>query len=762
MTGQRLTDTEIATALRAHLPAQAAPGLRLRVMDVVETTSQQRPVPTLVSPMFDADPLARRRTLLLVAALLLALAATATVVGAWRLLQRDPLRDVSLEPPADVQAFVLSSYERLPQLPPLALTWHASDSTHGRVYVDRSGAVRFDRFTSADATKPSSYRILRPDHTISGMATVDSEAVWVEPGHEAIGEDPRMHLRGVLSGDQWPGCATERDPGAEGSDSPGWRYVGLEVVAGRPTHHVACVGDLWIDTETRLILRTRQPQTDDEGQPVSGQFETTEVTDIVFGEQPAALFEPPEGLARVTEAEYDAYICASDLPNELAPGISDCPSTGESEATPRVEPSPTPMPTEPPNSSACTLPPSDRGEKTGPLAWTRASLKEDWPVPVRPEPAGGGSVQPMRLTYLDPMRDAGSDAYPCIDIRWVMANTSEVRLKLESSQPVVDPADAWIAYGVVTDDDRDGVPDWRYGIDNMPADAADGGPPVRAWRTDLHTGRTEAGPEHDEAVRSAYGEGTARGRAPRSVYPRYGSEAGFLFGGTFETTQGPSRWGFEMDVPFYAWASVIVDGRVVATDYAPDAGWLVAASGSKPGGTYRLGDPFPDLSMTVPDGWTTSSTSQSTRFGAAGELRRVACGDLPRDYPRDTSYDADCGVVKFDVIDNAQERCPDETQPKRGASADDLMTYVAGLPGIKEIADVTIDGRRGKQLAYSPGAEDAFNCLLSGYEDVWILDLDGVPLLIGSSPDGDLNRNVPKAAVKAEIRKMVESIHFER
>jgi hypothetical protein len=25
---------------------------------------------------------------------------------------------------------------------------------------------------------------------------------------------------------------------------------------------------------------------------------------------------------------------------------------------------------------------------------------------------------------------------------------------------------------------------------------------------------------------------------------------------------------------FYVWASVIVDGQIVATDYAPDAGWI--------------------------------------------------------------------------------------------------------------------------------------------------------------------------------------------
>ena len=39
-------------------------------------------------------------------------------------------------------------------------------------------------------------------------------------------------------------------------------------------------------------------------------------------------------------------------------------------------------------------------------------------------------------------------------------------------------------------------------------------------------------------------------------------------------------------MPLYAWASVIVDGRVVATDYAPDAGWLLPSPGAKPGGTY--------------------------------------------------------------------------------------------------------------------------------------------------------------------------------
>ena len=48
------------------------------------------------------------------------------------------------------------------------------------------------------------------------------------------------------------------------------------------------------------------------------------------------------------------------------------------------------------------------------------------------------------------------------------------------------------------------------------------------------------------------------------------------------------------------------------------------------------------------------------------------------------------------------------------------------------------------------------------YQDVWILDVDGVRLMIGSRIGGDLDLDVPEKAVKAEIRQMVESIHFER
>ena len=57
-----------------------------------------------------------------------------------------------------------------------------------------------------------------------------------------------------LRGDQECGRSRQWD------HSIGWRYVATEYVIGRPTFHVTCGGgDLWIDVDTRLILRSRGP-----------------------------------------------------------------------------------------------------------------------------------------------------------------------------------------------------------------------------------------------------------------------------------------------------------------------------------------------------------------------------------------------------------------------------------------------------------------------------------------------------------------------
>ena len=148
------------------------------------------------------------------------------------------------------------------------------------------------------------------------------------------------------------------------------------------------------------------------------------------------------------------------------------------------------------------------------------------------------------------MGDIASSARPWIDIATVGMNGENFfNLAGPMPFPVPDPADAWIAYGVVVDSDGDGVADWRLGTDNLPAGAGH-----RAWRTDLRTGRTEF-----------------------QAGPPYGFVGGYHFDTFYpDDSQHRDTMSFFGDVSprIYAWASLIEDGRVVATDYAPDAGWL--------------------------------------------------------------------------------------------------------------------------------------------------------------------------------------------
>jgi hypothetical protein len=341
MNGRRLTDAEISKALRAHLPDRADPGLRERILDAADTTGQQRALPSFLGALIEADPVVRRRSLLIAAALLIALAlASAAAVGALRLLQHDPVQDLSLKPPAE---------ETAPNATPVASAAAASAS-------------------------PS----------------------------------------------------------------------------------------------------------------------------------PSAL-----------------------------------------------------------------------------LIWTQASLHEDWPAPVRTEPARPPILVPILPkiglaaggSYVDPTGDNGSAVHPWADIAGVTTACRNICVGLRfvaGPMPAVDPSQQWIAYGVVEDTDGDGVPDWRYGVDNVPvaAPGADG-LSSRWWRTDLHTGRTESAVGDHVVLPSGtmfYGEGTD------------------LFLGGDVTGSGPAGGGTVGGLPkrFYAWASVIQDGRVVATDYAPDAGWLVPSRSTKP------------------------------------------------------------------------------------------------------------------------------------------------------------------------------------
>ena len=166
-----------------------------------------------------------------------------------------------------------------------------------------SGAVRFDHFATPDALEPDTYEILNGTNK-GQVTTVGSGKAWVE--QTGAISDPRVLLVAAMLGgaasDQL-GCEVTRKEGdvGNGTAASGWRYVDAEFVAGRPTHHVTCGGgDLWIDAETRLILRSRGPLRDQVLKPILSALRTIEVTDLEVGEQPASMFEltPPAGVPR--------------------------------------------------------------------------------------------------------------------------------------------------------------------------------------------------------------------------------------------------------------------------------------------------------------------------------------------------------------------------------------------------------------------------------------------------------------------------------
>ena len=238
-----------------------------------------------------------------------------------------------------------------------------------------------------------------------------------------------------------------------------------------------------------------------------------------------------------------------------------------------------------------------------------------------------------------------------------------------------------------------------------------------------------------------------------------GADAGFEFGHVSDTTAGTQTSGVKVTVPFYAWASVIVDGRVVATDYAPDTGWLLPTPGANPGGTYALqsviGGTLPShLSMTIPDGWS------GTGYGVS-DVRK--------------GHEGDEGIgLEFMIIDEPQViECDtgETSEVAVGAGVDDLVAVLEGLHKKKvsaktiialkfsENTDVTVDGYRGRFLEYTATVRVDCNApgeLVNGDQEwtqaTWILDVDGVRLVIhGSAPTN-------RETARAELRQIVASI----
>ena len=226
-----------------------------------------------------------------------------------------------------------------------------------------------------------------------------------------------------------------------------------------------------------------------------------------------------------------------------------------------------------------------------------------------------------------------------------------------------------------------------------------------------------------------------------SGYPGYADREGFTsgrdgarfrFGHAFDTTAGTKTRGVKVDMPLYAWASVIVDGRVVATDYAPDTGWLLPSPGANPGdpdtpgadpggpdttgadpggpdtpdvqlrGTYLLEDRFPvRLSMTVGDGWT-----------AVNERRFYHAGSVTRD--------EGSNGLRFVMVDNLDnEACAKRAAAIDGrATVDDVVAFLARL----RLIDIRRT-RMSRSLAIAGGMSSSRGPpvnRLGGWGDRWL------------------------------------------
>jgi hypothetical protein len=220
----------------------------------------------------------------------------------------------------------------------------------------------------------------------------------------------------------------------------------------------------------------------------------------------------------------------------------------------------------------------------GSLIWTPEHLVQDWPAPVRPEPLISAPVMQMGLgddarwdpsegrwepfEYADAIGDVGGHDVAWLDIREVHLGSGGIAsfgLKLAGDipRPLPNPAERWIAYGVVLDSNGDATADVRIGIDNM------AGSQHRAWRTDLASGQTSAsaGPPYGWVGENLADGGTGRVGLD-TWYP--GEEESSASRATLRYSPRPDEAAFR----FYAWASLIEEGRILATDYAPDVGWL--------------------------------------------------------------------------------------------------------------------------------------------------------------------------------------------
>jgi hypothetical protein len=232
----------------------------------------------------------------------------------------------------------------------------------------------------------------------------------------------------------------------------------------------------------------------------------------------------------------------------------------------------------PPNPSPCVEPSAAASSSPEDLVWNSERATQDWPGPLRAEPPGcapviipiSGPDENRRYTFNDPRGDVAPDI-AVVDIGevvlqsgcWYRPSACVFFDVAARPWPMPDPRDEWLAYGVVVDTTGDGRPDARYGVDNAYGidDASVAAEFGRMWRIDLATGSMYApiqileNPRIMDAVFPDSEDSNPRG--PGHIWVHLGPP-----------------WSDEDVVRVYVWAAAIVDGQIVATDYAPDVGWI--------------------------------------------------------------------------------------------------------------------------------------------------------------------------------------------
>ena len=304
MNGRPLTDAQIAAGLRAHLPSQALPGLRDRITAQVVATPQARRLPWFLG-LGDADPIVRRRTLLLVATVALLAAVAVAAVGAWLESQKqvDPTRVT------DVDAFVLSSYAKFTNLPAFRIVIHEELYEDVTYFYDGAGNLREEA--------GAAITIYTPDF-VARQLQLGNNLVWVRTDGA---QEPALS---TVAGKMWSGPAECAEH---------WAHLETVELIGRSTHHVVCSspgpfeypveGHMWIDVATGLPLRAGNSafEPGPAGSPVPADLVSRDIIELEMGSQAADLFV----LDGITISP-DEYACALSgecpLPSGAAPSAA--------------------------------------------------------------------------------------------------------------------------------------------------------------------------------------------------------------------------------------------------------------------------------------------------------------------------------------------------------------------------------------------------------------------------------------------------------